>query len=190
MSLPLPRPILLALLGLVAISAAFVATRGNSANEAAEPSGGSDATLATPGDKAGANARSRAGQAQDAARRSDTARQGARSAKDPAAVTGLPRGVAHAIARRRVIVLFFFKRGPADDTATLRSVRAVKAKAGRVAVFTDRVQNLSRYHRVVGDLGVTQAPAVVIVDRDLKAQVVEGFIDKESLLQQVRDARR
>jgi hypothetical protein len=59
-----------------------------------------------------------------------------------------------------------------------------------VSVFPDKVRNLSRYHRLVGDLGVAEAPAVVIIGRDLKARLVEGFVDKDSLLQQVRDARR
>jgi hypothetical protein len=56
-----------------------------------------------------------------------------------------------------------------DDTATRASVRALKAQHGKVSVFSDRIRNLSRYHRLVGDLGVAEAPAVVIVGRDLHA---------------------
>jgi hypothetical protein len=179
MSLSLPRPILLALLGLVAISAAFVATRGR--NDVSQSSSSSTATLAAPS-KLGANSkRHRSAAGKDKATRPKI---------DPATVTGLPGPVAEALSHRHVVVLFFTQRGPADDTATRQSVRALKARGGRVSVFSDKIANLSRYHRVVGDLGVAAAPAVVIVGRDLEARLIEGFVDKESLLQQVRDARR
>ena len=42
---------------------------------------------------------------------------------------------------------------------------------------------------MVSDLGVTQAPAVVIVGKDRKARLLEGYIDPVSLRQQVKDGR-
>jgi hypothetical protein len=186
MSLSLPRPVLLALLGLVAISAAFVATRGKK-EETPEPRSSSTATLAAPS-KLGAKSK-RQPAVKKAAAGVNTPAKPAKTV-DAASVTGLPRRVAQAIGKRRVVVLFFSQRGPADDTATRGSVRALKAQRGKVSVFSDKVRNLSRYHRLVGELGVAGAPAVVIIGRDLKARLIEGFVDKDSLLQQVKDARR
>ena len=51
------------------------------------------------------------------------------------------------------------------------------------------ITKLARYRRVVTDLGVTQAPAVVIVGSDRKARLLEGFIDAGTLRQQVKDGR-
>jgi hypothetical protein len=184
MSLSLPRPILLALVGLVAISAAFVATRGKK-EETPAPSSASSATLATPSKFAKPK---RHAPAKKAATGTDTPAKATKTV-DAAAVTGLPGRVAEALGKRNVVVLFFSQPGPADDTATRGSVRALDAQHG-VSVFSDKVRNLSRYHRIVGDLGVAEAPAIVIIGRDLKARLVEGFVDKDSLLQQVKDARR
>ena len=186
MSLSLPRPILLALLGLVAISAAFVATRG-AKEETSAPSSSSSATLAAPSKLGGKTKRDSTARKPDPAGGHTPAKP---KAIDADAVIGLPRRVAEALGKRHVVVLFFSQRGPADDTATRGSVRALKAQGGKVSVFSDRIHNLSRYHRLVGDLGVAEAPAVVIVGRDLKARLIEGFVDKDSLLQQVKDARR
>lgn len=186
MSLSLPRPVLLALLGLVAISAAFVATRG-AKEETPAPSPSSSATLASPSKLSEKSKRDATAKKPDKAAVNTPAKP---KAVDAAAVTGLPRRVAAALGKRHVVVLLFSRRGPADDTATRASVRAVKKQGGKVSVFSDKVHNLSRYHRLVGELGLAQGPAVVIVGRDLKARLIQGFVDKDSLLQQVKDARR
>jgi hypothetical protein len=189
MSLSLPRPILLALVGLVAISAAFVATRGKK-DATPAPSSSPTATLAAPSKLDAKSKRDTPAKKADRSAAGVNTPAKPASKVDAASITGLPRRVAHAIAKRRVVVLFFTQRGPADDTATRASVRALKEQQGKVSVFSDRIRNLSRYHRLVGELGVAGAPAVVIVGRDLKARLIEGFVDKDSLLQQVKDARR
>jgi hypothetical protein len=103
------------------------------------------------------------------------------------ATAGLPSKVAQALAEHRVLVLYF-GAGAADDTLTAGSVRALKASAGKgVAVFLDKLSNLSDYRRVVEGLDVSQAPSIVIVDRNRKAQVLEGYIDAGSLRQAVAD---
>ena len=56
-------------------------------------------------------------------------------------------------------------------------------------MLTDDVRNTKRYGKLVEDVGVSQAPAVVIVDRDGKAHLIEGFVDRETLLQELSDAR-
>jgi hypothetical protein len=84
-------------------------------------------------------------------------------------------------------VLFFEGRG-ADDVATAESVKAVKsATHGKVAVFSDKLSNLADYRRIVEGLDISQAPSTVVVGRDMKARLIEGFVDSGSLRQVVAD---
>jgi hypothetical protein len=57
------------------------------------------------------------------------------------------------------------------------------------AVFRDGIENLGRYRAVLRDLGVAQVPAVVVVGPDRRAAVLEGYVDAGSLRQRVVDAR-
>jgi hypothetical protein len=67
----------------------------------------------------------------------------------------------------------------------VRSIRGTK----NVSVFTAPITKVARYRRVINNLGVTQAPAVVIVGKDRKARLLQGYIDPLSLRQQVKDGR-
>lgn len=100
---------------------------------------------------------------------------------------GVPPKVGKALAAKRTVVVFF-RQSAADDDATADAVRSVRGTKG-VAVFTAPISKLADYRRVVSGLGVTQAPAVVIVGKDRKARLVEGYIDPVTLRQQVKDAR-
>lgn len=107
------------------------------------------------------------------------------SRPDVVASEGLPARVARALARKDVVVLLFTQNGGADDAATRAAVRALED----VTVVIDRIEDIGKYRRVVSALGINQAPAVVIVDREGKARLVEGYTDPGSLAQQVEDAR-
>jgi hypothetical protein len=85
-------------------------------------------------------------------------------------------------------VVLFFRQPAADDDATAAAVHSVRGIKG-VSVFSAPITKLSRYRRVVSNLGVTQAPAVVVVGSDRKAFLLEGFIDAGTLRQQVKDVR-
>lgn len=109
-------------------------------------------------------------------------------AKKPSAATaGVPSKVARALESEKTVVLFFRQPG-ADDDATESAVRSLRGKK-RVALFSDGIAHLARYRLVVTGLGITQAPSVVIVGKSRKAVLIEGFVDKGSLTQQVLDAR-
>jgi hypothetical protein len=97
--------------------------------------------------------------------------------------------VERAIDRKRVVVLALFQRG-ADDRATARAVASLRHHAKGVAVFTDKIDHVARYGPIVSALGVSQAPAVVIVDRGRRAHLIEGYIDAQTLAQEVADVRR
>jgi len=101
---------------------------------------------------------------------------------------GVPRPLARALARRRVVVLFLRQHRGADDAATARAVTSIGDRKG-VSVFRDGIDRVAKYRGIVSGLGVAQAPAVVIVGPDRRAQLVEGFVDEGTLSQLVVDAR-
>lgn len=101
--------------------------------------------------------------------------------------SGVPRPVGRALARKRVVVLFFAQRG-ADDEFTAEAVKAVRGKKG-VSVFRDKIERLAVYRRLTNGLGVAQAPATVVIGPDREAQLIEGFVDAGTLRQLVVDAK-
>lgn len=179
----LPRPVvLLALLGVALMAATFYTVRG--AREAAqvETTSSSSAPAAekpAPPAKAAPS---------EPAAKSESKRAG-RSGEAKGGRVGLPAGVARALARRDVVVLFFFQPGSADDAATARSVAAA-GRGRRVTVFRSSIRKLGRYQRLIGGLGVSQAPSTVIVGRDRNARLLEGYVDERSLVQEVADSAR
>jgi hypothetical protein len=86
-------------------------------------------------------------------------------------------------------VIFFENPRGLDDQAVDVSVRALKREAGKVVVLTDHVGNVDEYGSMVEDLGVNQTPAVVVIDSRGSARLIEGYVDRESLVQVVADAR-
>jgi hypothetical protein len=101
----------------------------------------------------------------------------------------LPEPVARALAQRRVVVLLLFQGRSADDAATRAAVdELARRPPPGVEVFSERIERVARYRSLVEDLSVSQTPAVVIVDRERRARVVEGFVDAGSLRQDAVDA--
>ena len=103
-------------------------------------------------------------------------------------VEDVPRAVSNALADRKVVVVLFTEQGGADDKATARSFSAVSQLGGGVRTFRADISKLGRYAGIVADLGVTQAPSIVIVRPDLRAvPPVEGYVESQYLLQRVKD---
>ncbi len=107
---------------------------------------------------------------------------------------GIPRTNAHvkaerAVADNRKVVIFFENPKGFDDRAVERSVQALDRRTKSVVVLTDDVRNADRYESLLEDLGVNQAPAIVVIGRSGKASLIEGYIDADSLVQVVADAR-
>jgi hypothetical protein len=167
------RPFVLAVLGAILALATFTSMR--SAAGQAEADGTAAAPqVVQPGTHAAA-----------------TPRPGAKPkpAKPKAAVVvkGVPPQVGKALVARRTVVLFF-RQPAADDAATAAAVHSVRGAKG-VAVFTAPITKLARYRGVTTGLGVSQAPAVVIVGKSRRARLIEGYVDPTTLRQQVKDAR-
>jgi hypothetical protein len=107
---------------------------------------------------------------------------------------GAPNTNAHlkaerAVADHRKVVIFFGNPQGADDRAVSSAVRALDRETRDVVVLTDHVGNVDKYGSMVEDLGVSQTPAVVVIDRQGSARLLEGYIDAASLVQVVADAR-
>jgi hypothetical protein len=204
----LPRPVLIALLGVALCAAAFLATRSasdtNSAvttvtpqphtapvHKAVKPAGKPAAPAhAAKTHKAAPAAKKPAAEKSQATTPAPVQAKPVNPAKH--AVTGevaktLP--AIRALARGDVVVFFFTQPGAADDTGTREAVKTLKGDKG-VSVFTIGLDDLETFGPVLNGAGVSQVPAVVIVRAGEKGRLVQGYVDSRTLHQTVADARR
>jgi hypothetical protein len=200
-----PRPVLLAILGLALCVTALIAVRGVGTGEddavapapiptapvdKAEPTApgargrartrpsAEQSTPVKPAEKADKNA------AADKAEKKLTKSQVAELKADAQVVS-----VAKALGQNDVVVLFFSRPGAADDTGTEQAVKKLDGTKG-LQIFSPNFADLEDYRPILAGVGVAQVPAIVIVKPGRKAQLVEGFVDRQSLRQQVEDALR
>jgi hypothetical protein len=106
----------------------------------------------------------------------------------PAPVTVNPRKAARAVRAHRKVVIFFRNPRGLDDQATAEAVRGLRGRT-KAAIFTDDIRSVDRYGSILEDVGVNQAPAVVIIDRRGAAHLIEGYVDADALAQEVADVR-
>ena len=198
-----PRPVLLAILGLALCVTALIAVRGVGTGEedavapAPIPTAPVDkAETAQPGARGRARTRPRAEQstpAQPAEKKAEAAKpaekkltkeQVAKLKADAEVVS-----VAKALGQNDVVLRFFSRPGAADDTGAEQAVKKLDGTKG-LQVFSPSFEDLDKYRPVLAGVGVSQVPAIVLVKPGKKAQLVEGFVDQKSLRQQVEDALR
>ena len=188
----LPRPALIAAIGALLLLVTFLVTKpGDTPGSYSAPAAAPAKTAAAPAKKV------------LAAKKTATTATHAKAAKvakpaKPAQPTvasgaGLPRDVARALNAQNVVVLFFYQPAASDDQATRAAVKAVRSAApaaarGHVRLFQDTVARISNYRRVVGSLGISQTPAMVVIDRGRKALLLQGYLDAGTIRQTVRDA--
>lgn len=102
----------------------------------------------------------------------------------------VPRAVSSALASGKVVVLLVTERGGAEDAETASQASAL-SRVGGVRTFRAGIGDLRRYAGIVAKVGLTQAPAAVIVRPDLTAlPPIEGYVDSQYLLQRVKDQLR
>jgi hypothetical protein len=203
----LPRPVLIALLGLALCAAAFLATR--SANDT-----GSAVTSVTPPTPAPHSAAKPARPAKHAPKVHKAAPVQPKPADKPHAATATPAKpqaaaekpatpvkpavspeiaktlpVIKALGRGDVVVFFFTHPGPADDTGARIAVRGLRHEK-HVSVFEVGLEDLETYRPVLAGAGVSQVPAIVVVQAGHKARLIQGYVDSRTLRQTVADARR
>jgi hypothetical protein len=198
MPLSLPRPVLILVCGALVVLAAFMATR---AVAPGDKHGGSTAAFApssakpkapgpapkVPPAKAKAKAPASPAPAPPVGPPAP-AHPAAPKTTRPAAPTSGPAAAERALSRGHVVVLFFSQSG-ADDAAASDAVRALR-KRRDVEIFSDTIDRLGGYMGTVSELGISRAPAIVIVGPDKQARVLEGYVDAETVRQSVKDARR
>ena len=106
-------------------------------------------------------------------------------------VEDVPAAVSTALADGKVVVVLFTEKGAADDQATAQHFAALSQLGGGVKTFRAGISEIGRYAGIVAQLGITQAPSIVIVRPDLRAvPPIEGYVDSQYLLQRVRDQLR
>ncbi len=197
--MPVSRPLLIVLVAAVLALVGFYATQGardassgggDAAEVAPPPAPSCDTAQPTDGAQASKPEIAKSETAKPKARRAEAQAQQARAEAHRAAEErrGMPLAVSRALNSRKIVVLLFRGTDSADDRAAARAVAGLRGQRG-LAVFSDRIGRLGRYRAVVGDLGISQAPAVVIVDRGRAARVVQGYVDPATLAQDVADAR-
>lgn len=183
-----PRPVLLVLVGLALVVAAFLASR-NGQDESVTPPAQTDSV---PGVKATDPGKP----AEAPARAGEPGKPQRPAAKNPNAKPSVPPVVdraAAALARDDVVVLFFSKPGAADDTQARLAVQAIDDMKG-VSFFKAGVEQLAAFRPMLdspsGSVGISQIPATVIVRPGRKAVLLQGFVDPGTLRQNVADALR
>ena len=191
----LPRPLILAIAGLALLLLSFVVVqRGRTVTDSPSvaqrtpPVDRQPAVKAEPKDNPGVRRE---------ARRPDRPAAASTAPAAPVAPAvpdrgGVPDRAARALEQGRVIAVLFTLEEGADDSATRSALRSLKTGPGksRVAVFSDSIANVGRYSRLVGGLGISQVPSIVIVDSKRQARLLEGYVDAGTLRQSVADAQR
>ena len=176
----LPRPALVAALGILVLAVTFLVTKaGDDAGGVSVSTPGVTTTATTGTDTTATTATG-----------TDTTTTPAKP-KQPtlAAGPGLPSDVARALNANKIVVLFFYEPAASDDQATRAAIRAVRGAGGGVALIQDTVARISSYRRVIGTLGISQSPAMVVIDRNRNAELLQGYLDSGTIRQTVRDAR-
>lgn len=111
-------------------------------------------------------------------------------------LAALPTDVSAALTARKVLVLGVISddakpwRPMADDDRYVRNtLTRVNDYKGDVVVKQVPLGQLATYGPLVNDLRINQTPTIVVIDRDLKADVLTGFYDRVSINQAIADAR-
>jgi hypothetical protein len=188
-----PRPLLIVLLAAVLGAVAFYATRGGATEATTSspppaPSVGKPLKTVPPSKEVAPGQRDSARSPAHRSAKPDLKHTAAKpKPRSKPVLTGVPPRVGRALAAHKVVVVLFRQRG-GDDSATSAAVGGLRGERG-VSVFSDSINRLARYPRLVAGLGISQAPSVVIVGPSLKATLLAGYTDRGTLKQQVLDAR-
>jgi hypothetical protein len=173
----LPRPALLGIVGVVLVGGVFFMTHKStpSTSSPATPAPATSSPATTPGSPAQSSAPSNAAPSNQ-------------STTGPAG-KGLPLRVKRALDAHKVVAILFWNRHGVDDRSVKASLDSLPH--GRAVVtFSDRVKNISRYTRITAAANVSTTPSVVIVSRKGQAEVVSGYVDRETLGQYILNAKR
>ena len=105
-------------------------------------------------------------------------------------VKHLPRPVAKAVRRHKVLSLLFWNGRSTDDHMVRAAFRHVLRFHGAVYTRVAPLHSIARYGRITRGADLEQSPTVVVVDRHLKATTLVGYVDADTINQAVVDAMR
>jgi hypothetical protein len=208
-AMAVPRPVLLALLGLGLLASVFLVTRSGSSESVksstapvAKPSVTPDAPDAGKAGKGGSRNKAEAHKATPAkdAQRKGAERKAAAKPGKPAAsaagkapaaggVEGRVLEAAQALGEDKAVVFFFSKPGAADDVGARIAMKSLRGM-DRVVIFDASLDELAAYRPMLASVGISQIPSTVIVRPGKKAILLQGFVDAGTLRQNVADALR
>ena len=106
------------------------------------------------------------------------------------ALARLPKDVRGAVRDHKVMVLLFYNNRSIDDRAVRRELAKVDKRGHQIFVDAHWIKSVARYQAITRGAEVEQSPTVVVVDRNLKAQTLVGFVDAETIDQAALDALR
>ena len=150
---------------------------GNAVDKAKDASASSDKANEklqnATGDDAAAAKAGKSGSKQDAAKQFVTGRELPLEPLTAEQTKGLPKSIVSALDKRQVFVVGVldtkekrWARMARDDRAVRRELAETNRYKGEVVATSSTLGKLSSLNAVIGDLGVTQTPAVVVVDRN------------------------
>jgi hypothetical protein len=187
----LPRPALIGIVGVVAVLALFMLTRKGGEEQTAAPAvpaapAPSTATpvpsTAAPTQTPAPSGSATAPATQETQPVSDTAGPPATKART------LPEKVSKALAAKKVVVLLFWNPKGTDDRSVKSAVDGLSRKNGKVAVFTDKPENVGRYAKIFTAVELTQTPTLIVANDKDVARKATGYLDPVTVEQYVVDA--
>jgi hypothetical protein len=180
----LPRPALLAIVGVVLLGGVFFVTHKPSTTSSSTPAPTQTPNAAqSPTAKAGSSA-----SATQPNQGKDKVTPANQSQTGPAG-PGLPTPVKQALDAHKVVVILFWNPRAIDDRSVKASVDRLPHRK-HLAVFSDGVGNLSRYTRITAAASVSTTPSLVIVNPKGQAEVVTGYLDYETIRQYIQNSPR
>src|SRR5215211_5335804 len=106
------------------------------------------------------------------------------------ALAALPPDVRKAVQKRKVLAVLFYNNRSDDDKATRRALSHVDRFGGQVFVDAHWIKNVAPYQAITRGVDLEQSPTIVVVDRNLKAESLVGYVDAQTIEQAVVDALR
>jgi hypothetical protein len=146
--------------------------------------------LAADGTTTGAPATGTAATGTAATGNPATTQAGAAAPITKATLAALPRDVRRAVRKHKVIAMLFYNNRSSDDRAVRRALSKVDTYGGQVFVDAHWIKSVSRYQAIARGVDVEQSPTIVVADRNLKAETLVGYVDRETINQAVVDAIR
>jgi hypothetical protein len=179
----IPRPVIIAVLGVALIAGAFMVMRGSANTSTVAPA----PTYHAPAPHRAAT--------QPAHKAAPAKARPVAPAKPQAAAKPAPRTqpvdaaiqpVVNALESGKTVVLFVSQARSADDAATRGAITGLSGMHG-VSVFNAGIRDLTAYRRLLTGVAISQVPAVVVMRSGVKAHLIEGFVDAGTLRQTVAD---